>query len=40
LRVPGVTSEDMAAMVAFLLSDEAKHITGGEFKVDGGMGIP
>ncbi|MCU1514518.1 MAG: 3-ketoacyl-ACP reductase [Microbacteriaceae bacterium] len=34
-----VEPEDLAAMVAFLVSDDAQHITGGEFKVDGGMGI-
>jgi NAD(P)-dependent dehydrogenase (short-subunit alcohol dehydrogenase family) len=28
---------DIAAMILFLASDEAKYITGGEFVVDGGM---
>lgn len=28
--------DDIAAMVAFLASDDAKYITGGEFAVDGG----
>ncbi|NOZ43062.1 MAG: glucose 1-dehydrogenase [Alphaproteobacteria bacterium] len=29
--------DDIAHMVVFLASDEAKHITGGQFVVDGGM---
>lgn len=29
--------DDIGAMILFLLSDEAKYITGGEFVVDGGM---
>ncbi|PCJ33668.1 MAG: hypothetical protein COA93_06795 [Alphaproteobacteria bacterium] len=29
--------DDIAYMVLFLASDEAKHITGGQFVVDGGM---
>ena len=40
LPISAVEPEDIAAMVAFLVSDDAKHITGAEFKVDGGMGIP
>ncbi len=31
------TAEDIAYMVLFLASDEAKHITGSQFVVDGGM---
>jgi len=40
LPISYVDPEDLAATVAFLVSDDAKHITGAEFKVDGGMGIP
>ena len=29
--------DDIASMVLFLASDEAKHITGAQFVVDGGM---
>ena len=29
--------EDMANMIAFLVSDDAKFITGGDFMVDGGQ---
>jgi NAD(P)-dependent dehydrogenase (short-subunit alcohol dehydrogenase family) len=29
--------EEIAAMALFLLSDEARFITGGEFVVDGGL---
>ncbi|MGE0718588.1 MAG: SDR family NAD(P)-dependent oxidoreductase [Alphaproteobacteria bacterium] len=29
---------DVARLIAFLLSDEAAHITGSEFRVDGGLG--
>ncbi|NOZ42471.1 MAG: glucose 1-dehydrogenase [Alphaproteobacteria bacterium] len=31
------TPDDIASMVVFLASDEAKHITGAQFVVDGGM---
>ena len=31
------TAEDIAYMVLFLASEESKHITGGQFVVDGGM---
>src|SRR5690606_6564358 len=30
-------AEDVAGLVFFLLSDDARHITGGEYVVDGGM---
>ena len=30
-------SEDIASMIAFLSSDAASFITGGEFVVDGGL---
>ncbi len=33
------TSEDVAAMVSFLVSPAARNITGSAFKVDGGMGV-
>ncbi|MGP6177696.1 SDR family NAD(P)-dependent oxidoreductase [Microbacterium sp. A196] len=33
------TVEDVAAVVAFLVSPAAKDITGSEFKIDGGMGV-
>jgi len=36
LRKPGVP-EDLAAMVLFLASDEAKYITGQHFSVNGGL---
>jgi NAD(P)-dependent dehydrogenase (short-subunit alcohol dehydrogenase family) len=29
--------DDIAAMVAFLASDDARYITGAEFLVDGGL---
>ncbi len=29
--------DDIAAMIAFLASDDAKYVTGGEFVVDGGL---
>jgi NAD(P)-dependent dehydrogenase (short-subunit alcohol dehydrogenase family) len=35
---PG-TSEDVAELVLFLLSDEAKHITGTEVWIDGGQSL-
>jgi NAD(P)-dependent dehydrogenase (short-subunit alcohol dehydrogenase family) len=31
--------KEIASMVAFLASDEASFITGGEYNVDGGMNI-
>lgn len=31
------TSEEVAAVATFLLSDDAAYVTGSEFMVDGGM---
>lgn len=32
--------EDVAAMIAFLASEEARYVTGSQFKVDGGWTVP
>ena len=39
LRRVGRTSEDIGAVVAFLVSDEAEYLTGQTINVDGGMGV-
>jgi NAD(P)-dependent dehydrogenase (short-subunit alcohol dehydrogenase family) len=39
LRRVGRTSEDIGAVVAFLISDEAEYLTGQTIHVDGGMGV-
>jgi NAD(P)-dependent dehydrogenase (short-subunit alcohol dehydrogenase family) len=31
------TPEDVAELIAFLASDRASFITGGEYKIDGGL---
>lgn len=31
--------EEVAALVAFLLGDESKYITGSVYAIDGGLGI-
>jgi len=35
-----MTSEEVAALVAFLASDEASFITAGEYLIDGGTLAP
>jgi NAD(P)-dependent dehydrogenase (short-subunit alcohol dehydrogenase family) len=35
----GRSSEDIGAVVAFLVSDEAEYLTGQTINVDGGMGV-
>jgi hypothetical protein len=37
LRVPWVEPEDVAAMVVFLASDEARHASGAVFDVTAGL---
>lgn len=38
-RVIQCLPEDVANMVAFLASDEAKYLTGAAYDVDGGRGV-